>query len=104
MNGIKFDDSFNWLAVLKDLAAGMPITQGEYERLVKKAGAWPTCACGQLCSLLPRSGPLGEPEDACLWSWGLTFYQSVKHRDWKYAMATFHKIEARTAELLEAMK
>ena len=97
---IVFGPSFNWLAVLKDLAAGMPISDRDYAILFGLATQWPTCACSQLCQSLPRD-PTGVPLDDQLSDLGIEFYWKVGRQKWRQALATFHKIEQRTEELLE---
>ncbi|HEX3818623.1 MAG TPA: hypothetical protein VHW03_10075 [Chthoniobacterales bacterium] len=96
---IRFDESFNWLAVLKDLAAGMPISRGQHGELIDLAGNWPTCACGQLCAALPRLQDGCPADDETAWL-GVGFFQQVRHARWSEALRTFHRIEARTEELL----
>lgn len=100
---IKFDDSFNWLAVLKDLAAGMPLDYADHDQLMFRAMNWPTCACGQLCQALPRYSSSKRPTDeetACL---GVEFAQYIVERRWKGAITCFHEIEKRTDALLDDM-
>lgn len=96
---IHFDESFNWLAVLKDLADGMPLEEASFVLLLNKASGWPTCACGQLCRNLPRDG-IGRPDDECLASYGADFYKMVQDKEWRKAITLFHLIEQRTDQLL----
>lgn len=96
---IKFDDSFNWLAVLKDLAAGAPLSDLEHAQLVSMAGQWPDCACGQLCAGVPRLPSL-MPVDLRLRDLGHIFMLEIGLRCWKNAINCFRAIEKRTAELL----
>lgn len=101
MNPLRFDESFNWLAVLKDLADGMPLSLDERSCLNNLAGQWPTCACGQLCGRLPkRFAPRWAPLDDLLYRLGLVFCHHVEDKEWRAALATFHRIEERTTELL----
>lgn len=93
-------DDFNWMAILKDLAQGAPLSDHDHERLVVMAGGWETCACGQLCKPLLCSGN-GMPLDKDLIMMGGLFVYRVSSRNWDMAIALFHRIEARTAKLLE---
>lgn len=97
---IKFDDSFNWLALLKDLAAGMPLSEVEWQQIKRMAAAWPTCACGQLCAALPRNRQ-GAPRDDILIQLGGAFCGQICTAEWTSALKLFHMIEARTSELLK---
>lgn len=98
---IKYDESFNWLAVLKDLAAGAPLSRGEHLDLFVLAREWPTCACGQLCKQLPRDDA-GRPLDHKLDRLGSRFFNAVGTKHWEEAIRTFQQIEARTEKLLGA--
>jgi hypothetical protein len=99
----KLPNGFNWLAVLKDLAAGAVIDGNSFDTLVEMANMWPTCACGQLCSVLPRKEPYNEPVDRTLYSLGLDFCYAIEETRWTEAMDLFHQIEARATELIIEM-
>ena len=92
---------WNWLAILKDLAAGAPLNKRDYRKIASRAASWPTCACGQLCKDLPRTDS-GVPVDHQLAVLGYYFAAAVKDRHWKLALATFHQIEARAIKLLDS--
>lgn len=96
---------FNWLTTLRRLAKRKtPITGREHGALKRRSGAWPTCACGQLCRRLPRGIlGIGNPTDGELFWLGIGFNAQVKTRQWKEALATFLRIEARTTLLLKQM-
>lgn len=95
---------FNWLTRLNELVKlGNGYRPDDYCDLLTKAKDWPTCACGQLCILLPKNGFSQAPEDTYLHLLGLQFFQHVFAKDWTYALNTFLKIEARTTELLIEM-
>jgi hypothetical protein len=96
---IVFNESFNWVGILKDLAAGSPLTQTDHRRLVDLAFGWPTCACGQLCKDLPRTMS-GAPRDAHLVLLGQAFAGNIQREEWQWALDTFHRIEKRTTKLL----
>lgn len=96
-------DSFDWLEMLEELDNGKSIYEYEKSNLEAMAGMWPTCACGQLCKVLPRTG-IGAPVDQLLGQLGINFFQLVKAENWHAALFTFKKIEARTAKLLKEMQ
>jgi len=98
----KLPDGFNWIAVLKDLAHGAPISRSERFKLKRLAGNWPTCACGQLCDALPRSAT-NAPRDGMLIGLGHIFYHQIDGAEWHKALATFYKIEDRTKILIESI-
>lgn len=95
---------FNWLTRLNRLARAKTrrFKPRDFEKLVEMANGWPTCACGELCQSLPRLSQ-GEPEDSDLSVFGVKFYGRVLNCDWSGALATFRKIERRSAKLLRAM-
>lgn len=91
-----------WLERLehvRDYAA----TPAEHEMLRRLAEQWPTCACGELCEALPRDCS-GAPVDYPLKVLGGNFYTEIKEGQWVEALATFHEIESRTAEILAAQE
>lgn len=90
---------FNWIAVLKDLVAGAPVTQYDHQLLIQLSERWPTCACGQLCKTLPRDVN-GAPKDKKLRLEGYIFDRHIEAKRWKLALKCFYRIEARTAKLL----
>lgn len=96
---------FNWLIILKLLAAGAKLDPESSHSLTRRAGNWPTCACGELCKRLPRrnddySMSIGAPRDHTLYDLGLKFSGVVATEQWARALAIFRQIETRTAELL----
>lgn len=102
LNGLpEQPESFNWLAFLKDLAAGRKPTSKERVALNIWAGRWPTCACGQLCKSIPRSNLDGSPQDLHLKRLGLAFYHRIEIGNWTGAITAFREIEARTEQLLD---
>lgn len=92
---------FNWLTTLEELVNGREASDAEYLALREKACHWTTCACGDLCSVLPRHFS-GQPMDHLLTIYGLSFYDAVLGRDWRSALAILHRIERRTCKLLNA--
>ena len=94
---------FDWIDTLQQLKTNPVITTSQYEILIRKAGNWPTCACGQLCKALPKE-VFGEPEDQKLQTLGMKFYGQVERQEWCLALETFYKIECRSAELLKQQR
>lgn len=84
-------------------------------RLKILAGDWPTCACGNQCSVIPRN-EIGEPKDELLFDLGMRFYNHIADayydcEDGYYkrlsiidnlerAKDVFDEIEARSFELI----
>lgn len=94
-------EGFNWLTELTKLSHDDgEISRWEHNELIRMAGNWPTCACGQLCALLPRDHQRA-PLDHSLRLWGVKFAEYVQAKKWCLALQTFEKIEDRTKVLLE---
>jgi hypothetical protein len=104
MNGYptEIPEGFNWFAVLKDLSAGAPCSINDQTKLSRMAGNWVTCACGQLCSVLPRNN-MGRPLDVRLQMLGTAFFHRIEEKKWCEALSVLHRIEERSNELLERM-
>jgi len=66
----------------------------------RKAGNWVTCACGQLCDVLPRDES-GIPEDEQLRTLGKIFYDSIVDSDFKFAKKLLKRIEKRSLKLIK---
>ena len=73
------------------------------------ARKWPTCACGNLCDVIPRKkegdyfGMGGEPLDKKLTDLGLDFLNAIYAHNALSARITLHQIETRSAEILAQM-
>lgn len=95
---------FNWLVALKDARKGLASPE-DVETMKKAACQWPTCACGNMCDLLPRGRPAEQsaPLDDDLYFAGLNFAEAVDCEDWIEAIRIFHAIEARSTHLLQEM-
>ncbi len=93
-------EEFDWLKMLRSIIAGK-VTVGPYlsAELRQLAMDWPTCACGQLCKVLPRLEG-GAPEDYRLADWGSEFAGAISGHQWQRALELFEKIEKRTTLLL----
>lgn len=95
---------FNWLTRLEELnEKGNGYRPSDQEDLTTMAQGWPTCACGQLCKLLPKRGDTAVPEDNKLYNLGCRFYNLVCRCDWSSALDIFRQIEARSFKLLQEM-
>lgn len=120
---------FDWLLFLNKPVE--EVKQKDVEHAHRLSGDWPTCACGQLCQLLPR-GQGNEPEDDVLYELGIQFNSVMEQYDCaayayhagillgstsqevykrkvanakrKKALAIFNKIEKRTIKLLSEIK
>lgn len=96
---------FDWNKWL-DAAIKKTPSEDECEAMVQKAGAWTTCACGNMCAIIPRKGDpsywqSGEPVDSALMSLGMWFYDCIKTKRWGRAKEVLAKIEARSTILIQ---
>lgn len=73
-----------------------------YNRMNRLAGRWVTCACGNQCAAIPRSGE-GEPLDLKLYNLGLQFPSYISTEDYDGAIDILHQIETRSSEILKKM-
>lgn len=93
-------EGFDWLTELEALSKGKWISIDQADELTHMSSDWPTCACGQLCALLPRD-PNGAPKDKKLEELGMQFMSRIQDKHWCLALKTFKQIERRTAKLLD---
>lgn len=89
---------FDWNAFLKR-AEKNKVTDKELSEAEGLACGWVTCACGNLCAAIPRSGAV--PRDRKLADLGGNFADYVCDANWRKAKACLKQIEERSAELLE---
>jgi hypothetical protein len=94
------DDRFDWMAALEQCQKEPEAAADCHKALVLMASDWPTCACGQLCKAVPRYMN-GRPKDYELYELGIDFADQVGNHLWSDALATLHKIEARTVNVLQ---
>jgi len=100
---------FNWFRFLNRKR----YTKKELEKASFDAGSWITCACGNLCDVLPRD-MWGEPEDKKLAYLGAKFAEKVENFNNAYAnnldsfeywreqsLNTLNKIEKRSTILIK---
>ena len=90
---------FNWYTELNKATKSEP-SEETYLYLIKRAGSWVTCACGELCKALPRK-PNGQPKDHKLFKAGCLFAVCIDDKNWRKALVVLNKIEARTSQLLK---
>jgi hypothetical protein len=72
-------DPFDWWEFLDKPEAEALIPMRIAQSL---SGSWVTCACGNLCAIIPRDAT-GEPEDQKLMELGMDFHKAIR------AMAAF---------------
>jgi hypothetical protein len=92
----KGKEAFDWNKFLEN-----PPEKGSPEHLdaCDLAEAWVTCACGNLCDIIPRS-PLGCPIDDYLEFLGIAFNNSIQDARYDIAKGILAKIEKRSEELI----
>jgi hypothetical protein len=87
---------FDWNNFLENPPEYLSI---EHYRACDLASEWVTCACGNLCDIIPRS-PIGRPSDTELESLGVNFHYAVEEGDFIGAKEILDKIEKRSEELI----
>ena len=98
MKNLKFDPkNWDWYVFLNSSKE----IKGKFkEDAIELASGWATCACGQVCDVLPRE-LCGSPIDSIASMLGLNFFYQIQQRRWIVAKKTLDKIEARTTYLLK---
>lgn len=96
--------AFDWNIALDKAIAGK-LTSAEIVELKSKANKWVTCACGNLCSIIPRQiidgyKMKGEPIDHELSGLGYYFNAHITNQYWELAKETLQKIESRSKILI----
>ena len=71
----------------------------EHENASNLAGDWVTCACGNLCDIIPRMGG-GRPYDRELERLGIIFHYEIMAGHWENAKNTLYLIERRSQEII----
>lgn len=101
--------SFNWFKALKQKIE-FPVRDDFAEELERRSKFWQTCACGNMCAVIPRCESDGEPHDPKLKQLGLEFTTRVDYAverqlkaDWQEALRLFERIEERSFDLLHQM-
>jgi hypothetical protein len=90
-------ESFDWNKFLEN-----PPEKGSEEHLdaCDLAEAWVTCACGNLCDIIPRSPLGGCPLDDKLEFLGIGFNNSIQDAEYDDAKEILAKIEKRSEEII----
>ncbi len=89
---------FDWNAAL----AKEEISVEEWMDMDTKASDWVTCACGNLCDIIPRYEN-GRPEDEELAMLGINFCSAIENLNKAYALETLALIEQRSATLIKKL-
>ena len=92
------EPEFNWYMEL-DKAIKKEPSEDTYLDLRNRSSSWVTCACGQLCNVLPRNLD-SAPVDRQLSDLGLDFADWIYYKNWHKALKILNKIESRTSQLL----
>lgn len=87
---------FDWFKFL----AQTKISDDEWDDADGLASKWPTCACGNLCKMIPRTW-LGCPIDDQLEDLGNYFANAVGDRDKKAALIIMKDIEKRADQVIK---
>tara|TARA_R110000850_G_scaffold223916_1_gene349458 strand:- start:266 stop:595 length:330 start_codon:yes stop_codon:yes gene_type:complete len=99
MKKLKFDpENWDWYAFLE---ASEEIKQKFRVEAHKLSAKWVTCACGQVCNILPKALGYSFPLDDDVTLLGLDFTDLVINNDWNDAKKILDKIEERTIFLLK---
>jgi hypothetical protein len=93
-------ENFNWFKFLNQ----KEISEKDWFDAELLSKDWITCACGNQCSLIPRSGYLNHPWDDELRSLGFLFNLQIRGQKKGTAMETLLKIETRSSELIYNLK
>jgi hypothetical protein len=99
---VDFGPKFDWYDVLDRLIAGEKPSEAERVTIQQRAGPWTTCACGQMCKIIPRDSSK-SPIDEQLRTLGGAFAQQMSAGHYHDARKTLDKIEKRTAKILTDM-
>jgi hypothetical protein len=96
----KGKEAFDW----KKALSAKRISDKKWDELVKKAGDWVTCACGNQCAIIPRYED-GEPKDQILSLLGGLegFFGAIRNRDKENAIDLLAMIEYRSEILIRRL-
>ncbi len=120
IDGIQRDEwVFNWFKALEKKIADPSPSESD-EELYKRSSHWATCACGNMCDVIPRTSG-GQPIDNELENLGTLFMEQVEdaidknvkgsedpeftgdRHSWKVARVILERIEIRSFEILHKM-
>lgn len=77
------------------------ISESEWLEAKLLAGNWVTCACGNLCDIIPRYRGIPAPRDGILLSLGNSFSIQIECQNRREAKVILAEIENRSAEILK---
>ena len=98
MKNLKFDPkNWEWYSFLD---ASKEIKEKYNLEADVRAGNWHTCACGQVCNMLPKK-EYNMPLDDKILDLGIDFCGFIGNEYWNKAKITLDEIEARTIFLLK---
>jgi hypothetical protein len=95
---VQSEESFDWRIALKE-ATERELSDDEWEELGEKSNDWVSCACGNMCSIIPRDH-VGRPKDEYLAGLGETFNDNIDDKDPEEALKTLCEIEKRSEYLI----
>ena len=96
---LKFDpNNWDWYAFLD---ASEEVKKEYRNEAYDLSSDWVTCACGQVCSVLPKGEYANVPLDCELGDLGIYFCDLICDEDWKNAKIILDRIEERTIFLLQ---
>lgn len=99
---------YNWTAFLNHAIAN-GITDEEHQAAKERSLKWVTCACGNQCSIIPRSkvrdfmSGAGAPIDEILKSLGKEFYDQIQYREYENAKLTVKAIDRRSLLIIRGI-
>lgn len=96
---VRGKEPFNWNKAIAAMIKGNKDDKYNAKDLYDRSGDWVTCACGNLCDIIPRDVD-GTPYDGRLEDLGFIFHQDVAIEDWHKAKLTLSQIEKRSAVLI----
>jgi len=76
------------------------ISQHRWRKLKPLAREWVTCACGNLCDVIPRDHS-GMPIDLTLAKLGTQFNANIIRENKEMALETLDQIEIRSQEIID---
>lgn len=109
-NETQTGDSFDWGRTLRNLKRRTlrnlkrrktNITDDVYNKLIERSANRVTCACGNMCNIIPRK-ICGEPIDCELANLVENFHVMLYDQKWNKAAAILRNIERRYAALVNA--
>lgn len=92
----KGETAFNWFESLSK----ENISEEEWNNMIDLSSSFITCACGNLCEIIPRKDN-DEPEDDILAILGQSFYDTIQTKNVMDALQVLSFIEIRAAYLID---